>query len=143
VFSREKHRDPQWDLKGPKRWPGRDPTEEFWDNIYMEHVNRLLDRMIVVDPGARWNVDQILLGLGDVRRLIVKEFTPIARGIQQPCTYCGLGYYRQLSPAEVSNFGLQAAGAPDWRILVCDFCGHVQIFRIDKAGQKDWWGSDD
>jgi serine/threonine protein kinase len=144
VFSREKHRDPKWDLKGPKRWSGRGPIEEFWDNIYMEHVNRLLDRMIVVDPGERWNVDQILLVLGDVRRLIEKEFTPIARGIQQPCIYCGLGYYRQLDSKEVLNFGFDVVvGSPDWRILVCDLCGHVQIFRIDKAEQKDWWGSDD
>jgi len=47
LFSREKYRDQQWDLK---RWNVENPQR--WDNIYMEHANRLLDLMVVTDPRA-------------------------------------------------------------------------------------------
>ncbi len=25
------------------------------------------------------------------------------------------------------------------RILACNKCGHVQMFRLDMAEQRDWW----
>ena len=141
VFSREKHRNPRWDLKGPKKWSGRGAREEFWANIYMEHVNRLLDEMITMDPAKRKDLDQILFAVRGIRYLIEREFTPIAQGIQQPCKYCGIGHYKQraASSMQARNFGLNIVGAPEWRILVCDVCGHVQMFRIEKAERKDWW----
>ena len=55
IFSREKHREKKWDLRG---W---NSTRQRWNNIYMEHVNRLLDSMIVVSPEARLFIDQVLL----------------------------------------------------------------------------------
>jgi serine/threonine protein kinase len=61
IFSREKHRDPEWDLKGPRKWSGRNASEEFWKNIYMEHVNRLLDKMIVNDSQQRIDMGGVLL----------------------------------------------------------------------------------
>jgi len=135
VFSREKHRELEWDLK---EW---DSTRRRWNNVYMEHINRLLDLTIVVDPEERRDVYQVLLISKDVVRLVHKEFNPIAKGIQQPCYYCGYGHYvlRAANMKAVQAFGFIPAGAPDWRILVCDFCGHVQAFRVDMAQQKDWW----
>jgi serine/threonine protein kinase len=144
IFSREKHRDPEWDLKGPKQWSGRNATEEFWNNIYMEHVNRLLDHMIVQNPAERFDVGQVLQMTRDVARLVEKEFNPIAPGVQQRCYYCGLGHYRMRvnDTSNVGSFGLRAMSPADWRILVCDVCGHVQAFRVDMAERKDWWGED-
>jgi serine/threonine protein kinase len=141
VFSREKHREPELDLKGLKRWTGRTATEEHWDNIYMEHVNRLLDRMIVANPEERPDVHRVLQMSKDVVRLVQKEFNPIAKGIQQPCTYCGYGYYelRAAGRKEGEMFGFSLVGPSDWRILVCNKCGHVQLFRVEFAERKDWW----
>lgn len=139
IFSREKHREQKWDLKG---W---DATRHRWNNIYMEHVNRLLDSMIVVDPEERLPIDQVLLISQDATKLVQKEFIPIAKDILPPCLFCGQGHY-QLSVAnsnQVHNFGITPVGASDWRILVCDVCGHVQAFRVDMARQKDWWIRDD
>ena len=136
VFSREKHRDPKWDLKGRN-----ENSLLGWNNIYMEHVNRLLDLMIVYDPSERRGVRNILILLQRAKNLVTKEFSPIAKDVPQPCLYCGQGIYvyRATSDTEVKNFGFQPVGAPDWRVLVCNSCGHVQAFRIDMAKEKNWW----
>lgn len=137
VFSREKYRMPEWDLKGrnlDSRWG--------WNNIYLEHVNRLFDLMIVDDPEKRRGVDNILILSRHVAKLVQREYNPIAKDITQPCTYCGHGSYvlRVRNNTDVRNFGFQTVGDPDWRILVCNVCGHVQVFRVDMAERKDWWG---
>lgn len=136
VFSREKHRQIQWDLKGRN-----EDSLLGWNNIYMEHINRLLDLMIVGDPEKRWDVQNILILLRRTKRLVQKEFTPIDRDIPQPCLYCGQGAYviRARSNTDVRNFGFHAAGKPDWRVLVCNRCGHVQTFRVDLTEKNDWW----
>lgn len=146
IFSREKHREENWDLKGSKKWSGRNATEEVWDNIYMEHVNRLLDNMIVRDPQKRIDVNRVLVIAQDVTRLVKKEFTPIAKDILAPCLFCGQGRY-QLKVQDLTglrNFGLNPLGpAPDFRIMVCNACGHIQMFQIDIAEKsQEWWGSD-
>jgi serine/threonine protein kinase len=136
IFSREKHRNRKWDLKGRN-----ENSLLGWDNIYMEHINRLLDLMIVYDPSERRSVHNILILLRRAKKLVAGEFSPIAKDIPQPCLYCGQGVYvyRATSNTEVRNFGFQPVGAPDWRVLVCNSCGHVQAFRIDMAKQKEWW----
>jgi serine/threonine protein kinase len=135
IFSREKHREREWDLRG---W---DSTKRRWNNIYMEHINRLLDSMIVVNPEERLSIELVLLILQDVVRLVRKEFTPIAKDILAPCLFCGQGYYRLKAHKniEVRNFGFTTVGDPNWRIMACDACGHVQVFRVDMANKKEWW----
>jgi serine/threonine protein kinase len=136
VFSREKHRQPGWDLKGQNI-----DSPLGWNNIYMEHVNRLLDLMIVHNKDERRSVRNILGLLPRVTRFVEKEFNPIAKDITQPCIYCGYGQYviRAENYTQVSNFGFNLVGDPDWRIFVCDHCGHVQTFRVDMADKKQWW----
>lgn len=137
IFSREKHREVTLDLRG------RDANSMTgWTNIYMEHVNRLLDGMIVTDPSLRREIWDVLPILEQVTRLVEREFTPVSRDITPPCQYCGAGVYRVRAEdnQQASNMGINLVGNPDWRILVCDFCGHVQMFRIDMAGKKHWWG---
>lgn len=136
IFSREKHRLPQWDLKEQN-----ENSLLGWNNIYMEHVNRLLDLMITDDPASRRSVHNISLLLRDATRLIEKEYSPIAPDIRQPCAYCGQGIYvlKAKDNTDTYNFGFQPIGAPNWRIMVCNTCGHVQSFRLDFAQRKDWW----
>lgn len=135
-FSREKHRDQKFDLKGYKPLsPGR------WENIFMEHANRLLDSMIIADPHMRISVDQVLEGTIKVFNLIGKEYNPISKDIKQPCKYCGYGYYqlRAVTSTDVRNFGFNTVGGSKWRIYTCEMCGHVQTFRLDHAKMKEWW----
>ena len=127
VFSREeKHRTEDFNLITI--------TKEPW----MEHVNRLLDHMIVADPDNRWPLgvvrDEVVL----TKRLVVGEYNPVGPDVQTRCYYCGIGGYmligRDRASLEKDNF--ISAGQPDaWRVLVCNFCGHVQRFRPDIGGR--------
>lgn len=136
VFSREKHRQKKWDLKDAN---ADSPTG--WNNIYMEHVNRLLDLMIVDNPKERADIGKILYLSRKVARAVHKEFNPVSMQIKQPCTYCGYGYYvlKAESGIEGRKFGFEGVGDPGWRIFACNSCGHVQAFRIEYAKEKQWW----
>jgi len=136
IFGREKHREPEWDLKGKNS-----DSLLGWNNIYLEHVNRLLDYMIVFDPEQRRGVHNISILLKQTIRLVEKEYAPVGQNIPQLCTYCGLGNYviQAEKSNDVRNFGFTPVGSSDWRVLVCNECGHVQAFRVDIAHRKDWW----
>ena len=137
MFSREKHRELKWDLKG------RNEDKILgWNNIYMEHVNRLLDEMITPNPNDRRPLSIIIALTSRVIPLIEKEYNPIDQNIRQLCTYCGEGFYVQQvksNPTQVRNFGFTPVGNPDWRIYTCIECGHVQAFRADLAKRIDRW----
>ena len=107
----------------------------------MEHINRLLDYMIVSDIDQRRDVGQILLIAQQTLMLVQKEFNPIGPGLPQPCQYCGQGHYvlQAAENIDVSNFGFTPVGNPNWRIFTCNACGHVQAFRVDMARHKEWW----
>jgi serine/threonine protein kinase len=142
IFDREKHRDAKYDLRERYDMPGR-----TWKYIYMEHVNRLLDHMIKENPNDRFHLDSIGGLIRETIHLLKGEFTPIAPDMlhQQPCRYCGIGVYKIVAtnPTDAGNIGFQPRGSSDPRVLICDECGHVEMFRVDKAKQKQWWGSTD
>ena len=117
IFSREKHRDPRYDLV------------ILTNNPKMEHVNRSLDRMIRAKPEDRYkSARDVLADVRTLRRIIHDGYNAVSRTLTQICTYCGLGNY---SPHETSNeYGL---------LLICGQCGHNQRFSIDTATRKDWW----
>ena len=137
IFSREKHRDIENDLKGRN-----EDSVLGWNNIYLEHVNRLLDRMIVTDPRGRANISQVVIFLKRITKLIEREFNPVSESIRQRCTYCGIGYYVIAvsgSPSDVRNFGFSPVAGSEWKILICNECGHVQSFRLDHASRTLSW----
>jgi serine/threonine protein kinase len=138
TYSREKHRETKWDIKG-----ANNNTDLGWDNIYLEHINRLLDLMVISDINARRDVDNILILTKNAIRLIQKEFTPVSTTIKQPCLYCGQGHYvsraDQGNSAAITNFGMTPRGTVDLRIYTCNKCGHVQMFRVDLAEMRSWW----
>lgn len=104
------------------------------NNIYMEHVSRLLDGMMVYDPAARWRLDRVRTWLPNIRRLVVKEYNPVGPGRQTRCNYCGIGAYKYVGRDQdtVTQENFATAGHPaEWRVLVCDYCSHVQWFRPD------------
>lgn len=141
IFDREKHREKRWDLRG---WNevARGGFGD-WTNVYLEHVNRILDRMIQYDPADRFHLDSILLLVDQAIHLIQREYNPIAKDIWPPCKYCGQGQYElrvKGSDAEkLKPFGIGPIGEADWRILVCNSCGHIQTFRIEQASRREWW----
>jgi hypothetical protein len=97
--------------------------------------------MITEIPEHRKTASELISELEETRKLVVKEYNPIAKDIPQPCLYCGTGRYilQADKNLDVRNFGFTPVGNPDWKILVCKQCGHVQVFRVDMAKRNDWW----
>ena len=123
IFSREKHRDQEFDLK------------TVTDNLYMEHVNSVLDKMILVQPSERLPLDRVRESLPHISRLVVREYNPVGPRVEARCNYCGIGRYalRAQDTDSVSTYFGRAGLPGDWRILVCNYCGHSEIFRPDIA----------
>ncbi len=134
-FSREKFREGKWNLTQvvPHAY-------ESGFNTEMEHINRLLDWMIVEDPAKRGKLSDIIHAANRTERLIQRGIGPVLAKEKMTCTFCGWGKYEiKHMGTYVHNFGFNAVGNPDWRVLVCNDCGHVQLFRLDMAKKDNWW----
>ncbi|MCH7580864.1 MAG: serine/threonine protein kinase, partial [Chloroflexi bacterium] len=122
TFSREKHRDQRFDLASRTQ------------DIYMEHVSRLLDHMILVEPNRRWPLDVVRDQVTLTKRLVVGEYNPAGPKVLTRCTYCGIGQYMMVGRDVKSAIPLgllQEGASGEWRFLVCSHCAHVQSFRPD------------
>lgn len=128
IFDREEHRNPEFELV--KRT----------GNEALEHVNRLLDISVVQDPVRRCKDACELARLaGEAARLVAGAYRIVRPEGQQLCTFCGTGRYAALGRGFVENTNYSGQ---EWRFLVCDQCGHMHQFRIEKAARKkDWWGA--
>ena len=135
IFSREKHREPNWDLR------------TICNNHKMEYVNRLLDKMITYNARSRISIDDVLREISTIRRLIEGKFNMIQKGTPQNCIYCGIGEYKD--PAKTTDdtkkqyglaFGMSESyiGNKQFRALCCDNCGNIQFFRVDESKNKNW-----
>lgn len=135
---REHHHDPDFDI-----------AEGRSGNAALQLVNQLLDRMIVEAPLRRLqDANEVVV---EVERLIERHRAgghALGPGIPQRCSYCAEGTYQVVVEAQRSPGGMGAPFAalnefgfhpnPDgiWRILACDKCGHVQVFRTDLATSR-------
>ena len=64
------------------------------------------------------------------------------------CRFCGTGTYREIAdpkrdPHALHNEGFSGLGRPDgrgWRILECDMCQHIQLFRLsrEESDRRGW-----
>jgi len=135
IFSREKMREPQWDLKKIVPHP-----YEIGDNNAMEHITRLLRWMITPLPADRRPLKDIISAARRIQCLIHRGVNPISESIPQTCTYCGWGHYDAIvDGGSVHNFGFVYVGDPKWKILACTECGHIQLFRLDHARRDNLW----
>lgn len=136
VVKRERHRDERYDLVN------------HHNNGRFERINQLLDMMLIEEPGKRASsAVPILEEFKKVRSLM--SFNVIGTKIPQPCAYCGQGKYwlvveKPTSSSDKSstheqffNFlNVKPFTSTDWRVLCCDYCGHIQWFRVENASQN-------
>jgi hypothetical protein len=131
IVPRERYRDEEYDLV------------RLSHNRHLEHVNRILDHLIVEDAQRRESdANVIATRARRVMDLIGKNYQPISGTVPQVCTYCGQGLYRARNmdnPTAVRNFGIEAVANAQWQAFVCETCGHVQLFRLDLATDADLW----
>jgi serine/threonine protein kinase len=135
IFSREKHRENKYDLTQKSSGLYIPPSD-----VYMEHVNWILDMMIQTNPEDRRELSDIIGLLRQARHLVANKYNPVKKIISQPCNYCGKGFYNQINRnnTDVHNFGFNTVGNPAWKIMVCNHCGNVQIFRLEDLETNPW-----
>lgn len=135
VFDREQHMDPRYDLA--RRDNG---------NPILEHVNRMLDKMIAADPRGRFaDASAARNAARFAGDLLARNVRVLSRDLPQECAFCRFGRYvpvQMSDPTDVRNFGITPVATSQWRALVCEHCGNVQLFRPDHSAKRTWWGPD-
>ena len=132
-FNREKHRDPQYDLR--RRFAGcLSPVQ----TTQMEYISELLDHMIAYDPSHRYpSVFDARAALETVRKLVTDGQYPFTD--HMPCKFCGQGTYKRHQRGRgnfAQNLLTYDHSNISVAILVCTNCGHLQFFDSD-AFQRD------
>jgi serine/threonine protein kinase len=142
TFAREKHREESFNLAKNTR------GSEY------HLINQFLDHMIIADSTVRFSTGKEVL---EQLHILIDRIEQRAHCIEintpQPCLYCGLGFYQFITGStgwrhpgvsvNVRNFGFTEYGGSEWLIMVCDYCGNVQIFRTDYVLKKNRniWGT--
>ena len=146
VMSRENFTDREWDL--------RDASSP--DHSVHQVYDLLLSKSIVGDPAKRFvDGESFAFEVGKVIKTIESGGRFLDRGLQHRCVFCGQGRYAVTdSPHEtlgalnyqtVQYLGLSPIdnGKPvsgsDYlklRVLECEVCGNLQIFRLNNKYWK-------
>ena len=144
VFDREKHRDSNWLLTGDLIDLPDYKIAEF------AFINELLDRAIVQEPGRRFsNANHLRANLDRVIWRIQRHAHVLNLAEPQICNFCGLGHYKDVGNStlgeklygydEVERFGIRHVDGAKWLVLWCNYCGHVETFRIDAIRDQSVW----
>jgi len=132
VFDREKHRSGEWSLTASHMLRDLEPQTP-----QLEHVNRLLDKMLVQDPEKRCDLRTARDAARELRFLVLGRYGVIGEVLNR-CMFCGLGQYRAVTSAEARQLGPVYNGARHKR-FICTECGHVQLFLTENARQEHEW----
>lgn len=127
IFSRENFREPRYDLRTIVE------TGNSVLNQLTEQFNLVLDKMITVRPEGRISIEEVIQQIQRAERLWTLEYalptSCLARGL---CRHCGQGNYVPCNDSP-TNFGIEQRGQHTLKILVCNWCGHVELFRPDNT----------
>jgi serine/threonine protein kinase len=116
------HRKPEFNLEG--KFPNR---SEFI------LINNLLDKCIVEEEkNCLPTVSDLLNEIDDCTQKIENSVEQLSKNVKRKCKVCGIGKYElEVSGkniSEIHNFGFDPRGSRNMRIVVCNNCGHTQIF---------------
>ena len=122
-----------------------DVQRMFPNSPEMEFLNRLLDKCIVEDEKNCWpDASWLRVQIDDTLRALKLGADPIG-DFNRPCRICGFGTYKQIADImdshriSTTNFGLEPKGSAGFKIFICDYCGHVQLFySSDRKNPRAW-----
>jgi serine/threonine protein kinase len=121
-FSREKHRDHNYDLTQPA---GGQPESGI------QFVYEVLDKSIAESPKSRFeNASTLITAVDGVIRRIALNAHVLDLNVNQPCLYCVDGEYQQLQGSQANVQGM---------VLACRRCGNIQHFNPPYNGWNAWW----
>lgn len=126
------HKDPAFDL-----------VQQFPKAPHIELVDRLLSKCIVErEEDCVSSAGELLIHINDTLTIIDSDAGLVGPKVQRKCRVCGLGRYALYADREDTagkgNFGLQG-GPVEFKIFVCDNCGHSQLFAFQRGLDLQAW----
>ena len=113
----------------------------FPNNYMMSKANWLLGRCIKEEekdclPDAKTLLEEVDRSLS----LIELNADIIGPDIRRRCRVCGLGNYQQIvergNREHLEDFGLHPSMGAPFKIFICDYCGHVQLFDVGDSRES-------
>jgi hypothetical protein len=120
-----------------------------------EHVNMLLDKMLVREPGGRLHSQELKEGLQMAANLVEGNYAPLTPSIGIECRFCGRGKYEKWAAYDGTDqsvskpygtkeriqkrLGLNPTQFTNIRVLRCSNCGHIEWFQLTDINTPHWW----
>lgn len=121
-FSREKHREPAFDLTQPA---------EGQPENGIQFVYEILDESVIERPDSRFeDASALNAAVDEAIRKLAQNAHILDLRVKQPCLYCVDGEYQQMQGSQTDQHRM---------ILVCRRCGNIQNFGAPFNGFGAWW----
>lgn len=116
----------------------------FPDAPYIYMANSLFKKCIVErEENCIPNATELLAEIDKMISVIDAKADLIGQDIERICKVCGVGKYMlytdtDSTPGKIRNFGLSPVAGQNFKIFICYYCGHVQLFSIDSLAELAW-----
>lgn len=105
-------------------------------------ITRILEATVVerASDGVQ-NAGELLSVVDDAIDALTNHFQDVSEAHRR-CLVCGKGKYElsvNLNQGQQTNFGLNVVGQPQFKIFVCSYCGHAQLFHFRNGHTPDAW----
>jgi serine/threonine protein kinase len=129
-------------LKLIREWytrPEFDLTVKFQGDPQMHMINAILEKCLHDSPEKCLpRAGELLLVVEGHLNVMRRGGQMLRDGVPRPCRVCGIGFYKQEGAGpKGSQAGTQLlddnrvhVGVIYFRPLVCDYCGHVEFFKV-------------
>jgi len=110
---------------------------------YIRLINLILRKCVVEHETDCWNHAAFFLEAIDKALFIIETGGDIVGpGVTRLCKVCSVGTYQihaDSDPTEVRNLGFTPSGNRGYRVFICDYCGHVQLFlTVGETPYRAW-----
>lgn len=112
---------------------------KFPEARYMRLANDLFSRCIVEDEEdcEIHNAKEFLNAIDEINKIIDRD-ADVVDISERHCEFCGRGKYEHKIEHFVHEFGLSRAGNRDFKIFICNNCGHMLIFTGEGNVPDPW-----
>jgi serine/threonine protein kinase len=106
----------------------------FPDNKMMYWINNLLSKCVVdKEEKCLQSIEDMIKEVEDIIFKCKHDIQPLDKA-KRKCKVCGAGFYKlysDLNQTDNRNFGIHPKGMSAFKIYVCDYCGHTQLFYFE------------
>ena len=121
-----------------------DLEEKFPTAPHIKLANPLFSKCIVEkEEHCLSNAGALLKEVDQTLEIIERGADLIGTSVERKCKVCGLGTYRLFAERGDTNgmdrFGLRRTSSGQFKIYVCERCGHAQLFQFEPDQDRGVW----